>query len=316
MLTGSLAFDRIMDFPGKFSEHILPEKIHDLNVSFNIDKLTEKRGGTAGNIAYSAALLGEKPRIVASVGRDADSYIKTIAAWGLPTDGIAVQADVLTAVANIMTDQSDNQITAFYMGAMAVDTTYSLAAIEVDAANPKQTLVVLSAGNKNDMLRYKTECVERGIPYMFDPGQTIPFLTPEEMRTLLDGADIFVCNDYELQMILKRSGLTMQDLQSQVRMIVTTLGANGSTFLIGGDKIDVAACQISGVVDPTGAGDAFRAGLIKGLSIGASPEQCGKLGATAAAYVVEVYGTQEHTYTLQQFAKRYQDNFHEACPCT
>jgi len=309
-LTGSLAFDRIMNFPGKFSEHILPEKIHDLNVSFNIDRLVEKRGGTAGNIAYSAALLGEKPQIVASLGKDAESYLEAIRSWGLSVDAIEVQPHLLTAVGNIMTDQSDNQITAFYMGAMAAETTFSLATV----TDPQNALVVLSAGNKNDMLRYAKECKQFGIRYLFDPGQTIPFLQPDEMRTLLDGADVFICNDYELQMILQRTEYSLQDVQSKVRMVVTTRGADGSTFLTQNDTVHVAACRVSSVVDPTGAGDAFRLGVIKGMSLGAPIDQWGKIGATAAAYVVEVYGTQEHRYTLQEFAARYEENFHETCP--
>lgn len=309
-LTGSLAFDRIMNFPGVFSEHILPEKIHDLNVSFNIDRLIEKRGGTAGNIAYSVALLGQTPTIVASAGKDIGSYLQAVESWGLPTTRIAVHDTELTAVANIMTDQKDNQITAFYMGAMAVETDMQIA----DLPNPSETLVVLSAGNKADMLRYSTECKEFGVRYMFDPGQTIPFLTPEELKTLIFGADMFVTNDYELQMIMNRTGLTEEQILGQVRTLVTTKGKDGSTFISMNGRVDVPACRVADVKDPTGAGDAFRAGMLAGLAAGASVEQLGRLGATAAAYVVETVGTQEHHYSHENFAARYTEQFGEPCP--
>lgn len=310
ILTGSLAFDRIMDFPGLFGEHILPDKIHSLNVSFNIETLTEKHGGTAGNIAYSLCLLGEMPRIVAAVGSDAEVYIAALQARGLATDDIEMHSDVLTAVANIMTDRADNQITAFYMGAMARETTFQLSSMQ----QSDKTIVVLSAGNKADMLRYREGCKQMGIPYVFDPGQTIPFLTPDELRTLISGADVFITNDYELQMIMNRTGLAEKEIQSQVGMLITTLGSKGSTICTQQDRVSVAACRVNDVVDPTGAGDAFRAGVLTGMSRNCSVEQLGRLGAVAAAYAVEVYGTQEHHYTHDQFAKRYQENFNENCP--
>lgn len=310
ILTGSLAFDRIMDFPGRFSEHILPEKIHSLNVSFNIERLTEKRGGTAGNIAYSLALLNEKPLIVASAGKDSSSYIQKLTVLDLPTSGIEVHDDVLTAVANIMTDLSDNQITAFYMGAMVRETHFDLHTVK----NPEETLVVLSAGNTSDMLRYRSQCRELGIRYFFDPGQTITFLTPEEIRTLIDGAEVCITNDYELQMILSRTGLTEQELLERVHILITTLGANGSTVKLKDGSVDVAACRVTDMQDPTGAGDAFRAGVLVGMSRQCSHEQLARLGATAAAYAVEAYGTQEHVYTVREFQKRYQKNFGEPCP--
>jgi adenosine kinase len=257
-------------------------------------------------------LLGEAPRIVATIGSDGTPYLDAMKACGVSVDGIEMQNNVFTAVGNIMTDQADNQITAFYMGAMARETHLDLASLP----DPKNTMVVLSAGNKQDMLRYATQSKQLGIPYMFDPGQTIPFLTPEEMRTLINGAHIFITNDYELQMVLNRTGLTLEQLQSQVRMVVTTLGSKGSTFWTKDGTVAVAACRVNTVVDPTGAGDAFRAGVLKGLAQGCSIEQLGRLGAASAAYVVETYGTQEHRYTSAEFAKRYEDNFTEACPTT
>ncbi len=308
VLTGSLAIDRIMDFPGRFGEHIMPDKIHQLSVSFNIEKLEEKRGGTAGNVAYSLALLGEQPKIVASAGNDFGSYLDYLKGLGLDVSGIELQPGVTTASAYITTDQDNNQITAFFMGAMAAETTAEV------ASHSDDTVFVLSAGNKRDMLRYAAESKAAGRRYMFDPGQTLPFLEPDEIRTLINGAYILVMNDYELEMILKRAELTLGEVRGQVEVLITTLGKNGSRIEVGGETVEVPTAVVNKVQDPTGAGDAYRAGLLKGLIHGLSWEQCGKLGALAATYAIEHYGTQEHRYDIAEFGARYKDSFGETCP--
>lgn len=309
LLTGSLAFDRIMDFPGYFKEHILPDQIHQLNVSFNIERLEEKRGGTAGNIAYTLALLGEKPSIVAAAGKDFSSYSDYLQQIGLPTNCIEVHDDILTATAYIITDRDDNQINGFFMGAMARPTTLSL-----DAYAPEDTIVLLSPGNKEDMRRYAHECRQKGIRYIFDPGQTLPFLTEEEIAEILNGAYILITNDYELAMIKKRLQLSQEDILQQVQISITTYGKEGSQIQTQEEVIRIPVCPPSAVVDPTGAGDAYRAGLIKGLLVSDDWRKRGLLASTAASYAIEQYGTQEQQYSAEDFYLRYEETFSEPCP--
>lgn len=313
ILTGSLAFDRIMNFPGYFREHILPDKIHSLSVSFNIDRFEEQRGGTAGNIAYSLALLGEKPIIIAAAGKDFNGYKNHLEKFGLVTEAIEVLVTVPTAAAYIITDKDDNQITGFHVGAMGEETHAKI----TDYAD-QNGLVCLSAGNKKDMLRYAQECRSAGVKFIFDPGQTLPFLAPAEIKAILDGAMMMIVNDYELQMIINRTKLSENDLLDKVGALVVTLGKKGSVIKkrdgSGVTQWRIAAGRSDIVKDPTGAGDAYRAGIIKGLAAGLSLEQCGRLGATAAVYAVEHYGTQEHNYTLAEFCERYKNNFQEECP--
>lgn len=310
ILTGSLAIDRIMDFPGRFKEHILPDKIHALNVSFNIEKLTEKKGGTAANIAYSLALLGEKPQIVAAAGNDFYSYKQHLIDLKLPVEGIEEFDHVPTASCYITTDIDNNQVTAFHMGAMACETHMQIADLE----SPAETVVVLSPGNKMDMLRYAQECRDHGVRFIFDPGQTLPFLEPAEITQIMDGAYMLVVNDYELSMIMERTGMTRESITQTVQVLVVTLGAQGAEITENSTTTVVHAISNLTVVDPTGAGDAFRAGLLKGMSLGVDWQQAGQLGATAASYVIEQYGTQEHSYVLQEFAQRYEHQYGSTCP--
>ncbi len=309
LLTGSLAFDRIMNFPGHFKEHILPDKIHNLNVSFNIERLEEKKGGTVGNIAYSLSLLQQQPIIIASAGNDFTAYLQYLKDLGISTEHIEVHEDVTTASAYIITDMSDNQITGFFMGAMERETSATMT-----DWNAADSMVCLSPGNKQDMLRYSRECKENSTRYIFDPGQTLPFLEPEEITELITGAYILVTNDYELQMILNRTELTEQDIREKVSVLITTLGKEGSTIMVEGEQHDIPVCSTTDVKDPTGAGDAYRSGIIAGISNDLSWDQVGKVASVAAVYAVEQYGTQEHSYTMKEFQKRYQESFNEQCP--
>lgn len=305
VLTGSLAIDRIMNFPGVFKEHILFEKIHALNVSFNITQYKEKRGGTAGNIAYTLALLGEQPTIVASVGSDFALYREYLHGIGLSTEHIEQDDALVTASAHIITDNEDNQITGFIMGAMANETHYDLASVE----NPEQSWLMLSPGNTHDMLRYATRGKELGMRVVFDPGQTLPFLEPNEIKTLLTIASVVMVNDYELEMILNRTRLTKQFIIDQTEYLITTLGKHGSTVETKSDTVRIPACPVQNAVDPTGAGDAYRAGLLKGLYHHHSMDIAAHIASVAAAYAVEHYGTQEHHFTMAEFNTRYADAF-------
>lgn len=303
-VSGSLAYDRIMDFPGKFEDHILPDKIHILNVCFTVNGLQEKFGGTAGNIAYSLALLGEKPVILASAGKDFDRYEAWLTKHQLSLLGVRRMEEELTPGAYITTDQSDNQITGFNPGAMKYPSLY-----EFDGTEPPNALAIVAPGNLEDMLTYCRIYKERKIYHIFDPGQSIPSFSGEQLTKMLTGSNILISNDYELEMIRKATGLAKADILQRVSTIITTLGENGSVVCTGDKEVKVPAARVSRVMDPTGAGDAYRAGLIKGLANGKSLTEAAKMGATCATYAVEKHGTQEHFFSMEEFVARYEANF-------
>ncbi|MBW2072624.1 MAG: carbohydrate kinase family protein, partial [Deltaproteobacteria bacterium] len=305
MVSGSLAYDRIMDFPGKFEDHILPEKIHILNVCFTVNGLVEKFGGTAGNIAYNLALLGERPVIIATAGEDFDRYEQWLQTLGLPLEGIRRIEGELTAGAYITTDLLDNQITGFNPGAMKFR-----AEFQVDGScNPEETLAIVAPGNLEDMAAYSKAYKEGGIPYIFDPGQSITALSGKQLRQMISGSEVLISNDYELEMITKRTGLEMTELLARTKAVVTTLGEQGSVVHTPEGREEVKAARAARVVDPTGAGDAYRAGLIKGLVMRHELITAARIGATCASYAVECHGTQEHSFSEEDFWGRYRANF-------
>jgi len=304
LVSGSLAYDRIMDFPGKFEDHILPEKIHILNVCFTVSGLAENFGGTAGNIAYSLALLDERPTILASAGKDFDQYRAWLESHGLPLDGIRQISDEFTAGAYITTDMADNQITGFNPGAMKYPSEYNLSDVD-----PSNTWAIISPGNPDDMLGYSRRYKELGIPYIFDPGQQIPILPSGHIEEMIDGSNILISNDYELEMIVKATGLANPELLEHTRVIITTLGEDGSTIRTRDDLEEIPVAKADGVADPTGAGDAYRSGLLKGLATGKDLYYAATLGATCASFAVEIQGTQEHRFTKEQFSERHRQNF-------
>jgi len=303
-ISGSLAYDRIMDFPGHFADHILPHKIHVLNVCFNINGLVEKFGGTAGNIAYTLALLGEHPRIVARVGDDFNRYERRLIDNELSTEWIKPVPGVFTAGAYITTDLDDNQITAFNPGAMAY-------ASELPPLNtPGVSFVVLIApGNKTDMMGFAAKAREEGVPFFFDPGQSLNIWRGDELRESVAGALCFISNDYELTLFLQMTGWTIADLHARVQVVITTNGPEGSVLDLKGDRTLIPAIPVSEVLDPTGAGDAFRGGLLKGWKMGLPWDICCQMGNVAASYVVERYGTQEHSLDWADFCRRYEAHF-------
>jgi adenosine kinase len=302
-VSGSLAYDRIMDFPEKFSDHILPDKIHILNVCFMVNGLKEQFGGTAGNIAYSLALLGEQPFILATAGKDFHSYKNWLTEHGLRLDAIRIISDEFTAGAYITTDKADNQITGFNPGAMKYPCLY-----QVDGAEPQETLAIVAPGNLDDMLTYSKSYRERNIPYIFDPGQSIPALSTDGLIEGLTGSRLFISNDYELEMVIRSTGMQKSDLLKKTGAVITTLGERGSMISTSEGDVQIPAVPVERVLDPTGAGDAFRAGLIKGLVMGKSLVVAGQMGAVCAGYSVECQGTQCHRFSQKEFWARY-----EAC---
>ena len=294
-VSGSLAYDRIMDFPEKFSDHILPDKIHILNVCFMVNGLKEQFGGTAGNIAYSLALLGEQPFILATAGKDFHSYRNWLTEHGLRLDAIRIISDEFTAGAYITTDKADNQITGFNPGAMKYPCLYP-----IDGAEPQETLAIVAPGNLDDMLTYSKSYRERNIPYIFDPGQSIPALSTDGLIEALTGSRLFISNDYELEMVVRSTGMPKSDLLKKTGAIITTLGENGSLVSSSEGDVQIPAVPVKRVLDPTGAGDALRAGLIKGLLMGKSLLVAGQMGAVCAGYAVECQGTQCHRFSQEE----------------
>jgi adenosine kinase len=304
LVSGSLAYDRIMNFPGRFSDHILPDKIHVLNVCFTVDGLKEEFGGTAGNIAYNLALLGEKPTILAAAGKDFESYEAWLKSHRLSVTGIRRVTEELTAGAYITTDRADNQITGFNPGAMKYPSLFDLGGID-----PRKALAIIAPGNLEDMVVYPRMCREKGIPYIFDPGQSITALTGNQLTEALTGAGLLISNDYELEMILQATGRRKDQLLAQTGGIITTLGENGSLVCTQKGEATIPAVRPSRVQDPTGAGDAYRAGLITGLARKKHLKEAACMGAVCAAYAVECYGTQRHHFTLEKFLNRYDETF-------
>ncbi len=303
-ISGSLAYDRIMGFPERFSDHILPDKIHILNVCFVVDGVKEQFGGTAGNIAYNLSLLGERPLILASAGKDFTHYSEWLKSNGLGVEGVRVILEELTAGAYITTDKADNQITGFNPGAMRHPSLYS-----IDGEQPADCLAIVAPGNVEDMLTYSRAYRDRGIPYIFDPGQQIPVLNPQNIMEMTTGAKMLISNDYELEMITRATGLDLPELLDRAESILTTLGENGSILRTRDTETTIPAARAEQVLDPTGAGDAFRAGMIKGLVDGKSLVESARMGAVSASFSVECTGTQCHRFTMEDFRARYEAHF-------
>lgn len=302
-ISGSLAYDRIMDFPGYFSEHILPEKIHILNVSFTVNGLKEKFGGTAGNIAYTLRLLGEKSKILATIGKDYNSYFHWLDLNDMSTEGIRIISEEFTAGAYITTDKADNQITGFNPGAMKHRSEYQF------PKDGNKAVGLVGPGNLPDMIEYAKYYKANGIDCICDPGQSLPSWNAGDLTEWISGSSILISNDYELEMISKMTGKGRDELHRLTGTLIVTLGEKGSVISTSAGDTAIPAAKADAVLDPTGAGDAYRAGLLKGLATGKDIETSAKIGAVAATYAVEKYGTQEHHFTYDEFRERYRKTF-------
>ena len=301
IVSGSLAYDRIMNFPEYFSDHILPDKIHVLNVCFQVDGVTENLGGTAGNIAYALNLMGEKAQISATIGLDNHRYFEWLAENDIARDGIKVISTELTAGAYITTDKADNQITGFNPGAMKYSSELDFASLD-----PRATLVLVSPGNLDDMIAYPRQCREAGIPYIFDPGQALPVLQADALLSAVTGAKILIVNDYEFDLILDKTGLQKAELLARAENTIITLGEAGSMLYGANGEKKIPVCKARKVEDPTGAGDAYRGGLISGLMNGRGMEESARLGSVCASFAVECYGTQVYRFSSTEFEERLQ----------
>jgi adenosine kinase len=296
-----------MDFPDKFKNHIMPDNIHILNVAFTVDKLKKSKGGTAGNISYTTKLLGAEPVLISAVGKDGDEYLNYLKEQGIGSEFVAKDENQLTASCYITTDLDDNQITAFYNGALGV--AGEIASPLGDSIS-KITTAIIAPTQKDVMIKHLKECSSAGMKIMFDPGQQITTLNDVELRLCLEKCYFLIGNDYEIKLIEKRLGKDGTDVLSKIKILITTHGKNGSVINVKGEgPIVIRACQPKKVVDPTGAGDAWRAGFLTGYEKGFDLKTCGQMGSVAASFAVERYGTQEHGFSIDEFAARYLQTF-------
>ncbi len=304
LVSGSLAYDRIMDFTGLFADHFMPDKLHSINLSFQVERLSVQFGGTAGNIAYNFALLGEEGRIIATAGSDFGSYKAHLLRSGVDPQSIRMLEDQPTSSGFILTDQNDNQIAAFHTGAGGV-------AYDIPVETDGVALAIVAPGCLSDMRDFPSYYRKRGLKYAYDPAQQIPVLTPEMLRDGIAGAHILFGSDYEYALIKQKTGLTEAQILEKTRTIVVTYGAKGSDIITSSGTTHTDACPVKELVDPTGAGDAYRAGFIKGMILGLSSLQCARLGSVVAAFVVEVYGTQMHRFSIDDVKRRYKEAYNE-----
>jgi adenosine kinase len=305
VLTGSVAFDYLMTFPGYFRDHFLPDKLDSISLSFLVDSYRKRQGGIAPNIAYTLALLGERPRIMATVGEDFGDYRKWLEENGVDTSMMKVVPGVITASFFCNTDRANNQIASFYPGAMGYASQLSFKNWE----GRRPDLAVISPNDPEAMKQYVSECCELGIPYLYDPSQQIVRLTGEELKTGIEGALALFINDYEFGLVQKMTGMNATELLKTIRFMVVTCGSQGSKVYSREKVYDIPVIPPEQIIDPTGVGDAYRGGFLTGYSHGLPLEICGQMGTLAATYCLECEGTQGHCYTLSEFIARFRQHF-------
>jgi adenosine kinase len=303
LVTGSIAYDTIMVFPDRFRNHLIADQLHILNVCFLTPEMRREYGGTAGNIAYNLKLLGESPLVMATVGEDIDPYLSRLSALGLSTEHLKRIAGQFTAQGFITTDLDNNQITNFHPGAMNYShenrITPSLGA----------ELAIIGPDGKLGMLQHAQECAQHGIAFLFDPGQGLPMFSGEELREFLRLADYVAVNDYEGKLLQEKTGRGLQDIAREVKALVCTRGAEGSTLLAEGQRHDIACVEADSVVDPTGCGDAYRAGLLYGIAHGWDWPTTGKLGSVMGAIKIAHRGGQNHSPARGEIETRFKRAF-------
>lgn len=304
VVTGSIAYDYLMRFPGRFADHLLADQLHKVSVSFLVDSMRRQQGGVAPNVAYTLALLGGRPKIMATAGQDFTDYRLWLEKNGVDTSGIVVFEDDFCASFFVNTDEEQNQIASFYTGAMAHAATLSFAVHAADA-----DLAIISPNDPAAMCGYVQECQALALPYVYDPSQQIIRLTGNDLRDGLTGCYLLTVNEYELSMIQEKTGLSQPEIESLVGGLLITRGKEGADIIVDGRCFPIPAVPPNGIAEPTGAGDAFRGGLLRGIQLGLPWEISGRIGALAATYVLENFGTQGHHYTRSEFVTRFRDNF-------
>jgi adenosine kinase len=303
VVTGSIAYDYLMSFPGKFTEHFLPEHMHRVSLSFLVDSMDKRRGGCAPNIAYTLALLGERPVLMATAGEDFGEYKRWLEAAGVDTSLVRQIDGKFCASFFCSTDRENNQIASFYTGAMANAGELSFRTV-ADCG-----LAIISPNDPGAMVQYSQECRTLGLRYIFDPGQQCTRMSGDELREGVTGATIVICNDYELELLRQKTGLAEGDILRDSEALVVTKGEHGSSVLTRAGQVDVPAVAPHRIVDPTGVGDAFRAGFMKGIALGLAYDVAARLGSVAATYALEHLGGQSHAFTWREFTARYEQHF-------
>ena len=305
LLIGSIAYDQIMQFQDQFKNHILPDKIHILNVSFVIDSMKREFGGCATNIAYSLHLLDAKSTVLGIVGNDFEPYQKHLSSLkNINTTYLEIVDDATTATAHIVTDKDDNQIAGFYPGVSKSDLKTLVQDVE-----EKIDLALIGPTNKETMLNKLQECFDLDIPILFDPGQWTLYFSKEEWLQIIEQSRMLILNDYEWSILQKNAGLSGSEILEKIETLIVTFGAKGSHIFSDKETIEISAVQPNKLVDPTGCGDAYRAGILKGIIEGYDWQTAGRLASLLATYCIEQPGTQNHTFTLEELKKRYYDTF-------
>jgi len=303
VVTGSIAFDYLMSFPGTFTELLLPEHLKRLSLSFLVDTMDKRRGGCAPNIAYTLALLGERPLLMATAGEDFGDYRSWLNATGIDTTHVKDVAGKFTASFFCSTDQTNNQIASFYTGAMAHAGELSFRSVK-DCG-----LAIISPNDPGAMLQYAEECRALSIPYIFDPGQQCARMSGVELKDGVVGATALICNDYEYEILKQKTEMDEATILAHVHVLIVTKGEHGSTIITRTDRTDVHAVPPARIVDPTGVGDAFRGGLMKGIALGLPYDVAAKIGSVAATYCLEHLGGTSHAYTFAEFMERFEQHY-------
>ena len=304
VVTGSVAFDYLMTFPGKFKDHIIPEKLEAISLSFLVDSLVRRRGGIAPNIAYNLSLLGGRPRVFATVGTDFEDYRKWLESRGIDTTYAVVIEDELTGSFFATTDEDNAQMASFYPGAMGHAAALSLADLE---STPD--LVIISPTDPGAMDKYIAECKQMGIRYLYDPSQQIVRVDGETLRNGIEGAMALFVNEYEFELVRKMTGMSVDEILEKVEFLVVTLGEKGVNVYHGDVLIETKPVPPQQIVDPTGAGDAFRGGFLTGFSHGWDFPTCARMGALSATYCLESDGPQGQDYSRKEYVNRYRQHF-------
>jgi adenosine kinase len=307
IVTGSIAYDYLMRFPGRFADHLIPESLHQISVSFLVEDMTRHWGGVAANIAYSMALFGMRPKLMGTVGRDFEDYRRWLNSAGVDTSTVRQLDHVFCASFFVNTDLENNQIASFYSGAMAFAKDYLIR--DVHSGTPD--LVIISPNDPIAMQHLAAECRQRGLRFVYDPSQQVPRLNGTELRESMAGAYMLIVNAYEATMICEKTGMTIDDLRDAVEVLVITQGKNGAHIYAEGGLIDVPVAPVAAIADPTGVGDGFRAGLFCGMALGVPWRTAGEMGALCAAYVLEQVGPQSHTFTPDSFVQRFRATFND-----
>ncbi|MGI8477406.1 MAG: carbohydrate kinase family protein [Thermomicrobiales bacterium] len=304
VVSASIAFDIIMSFGGSIADHIIPDKTHVISVSFLVDSMRKLRGGVAGNIAYSLALLGTRSTLVGSVGADFGPYREALLELGVDLSAVVEDPEMLTASAFMMADQAGNQIASFFPGPSA-----QAADIPVKVLGEGTAYAIVGATDPEVMRRHAREFGAAACRMIYDPAFQIVILSGEELRAGIDAAWALIGNDYEFAMIERKTGLTVDQLAATVPLVVVTYGEQGSELISGGDRVRVPAAPARNLKEPTGAGDAYRAGMTKGLLLGKELAVVGRIAGLAAVHAVEHHGPQEHAYTAAEFVARFDESY-------